>query len=429
MPEPGSPRADLVNTAAVATDAEAARREAARLRQALAPLTDTLITPALVLDLDALEHNLAASVARFGAAERWRPHLKTSKQAVVVDSMLRAGLRHFKVATLDELALTLETWAAWAARPPMTKRERELAIDIVVAYPLQRAALAGALALLRAHAADAADARPRVTLLADSPAHLDALGRWAGELGWPGPLPVLLDVDLGMARTGAPPAAWRDTELPLTPRLALAGLHGYDGHLRWDERAAAFAGYDQLCALARELGARLGSELATLELLTSGTHSYAHALDHPALASGPWRHRISPGTIVLDDLRSAPAAADIGLRQAAYVASRVISAAPGRVTLDAGSKAITPDAGARPSCAVLGHPDLRPLGASEEHLPCAHTDPAEPAPELGELVLLIPDHVCTTVNLHREALWIRGDRCVGRGPVGAAGHRASAPSP
>ena len=127
--------------------------------------------------------------------------------------------------------------------------------------------------------------------------------------------------------------------------------------------------------------------------------------------------------MVLSDRRSHAAAADIGLRQAAYVATRVISVGPGRVTCDAGSKAITPD-GAPPTSAVLDHPELIPQRASEEHLPCA-VDAAspDPAPALGTLLWLIPDHVCTTVNLHREAVWLRGGRFVGFGPIAASGHR------
>jgi D-serine deaminase-like pyridoxal phosphate-dependent protein len=201
-------------------------------------------------------------------------------------------------------------------------------------------------------------------------------------------------------------------------------LHGYDGHLRWEQRVEAHAGYDQLCELASVLAQRLALEPATLEFVTSGTHSYAHALAHAGLRDGPWQHRVSPGTIVLSDLRSHAAAADLGLRQAAFVASRVISVAPGRVTCDAGSKAITPD-GAPPTCAVLDHPELTPLRASEEHLPCTHADEAV-AIGLGQLVWLIPDHVCTTVNLHREAVWLRDGRFAGFGPVAASGHRPRA---
>lgn len=378
------------------------------LTRALEPVLDDLITPALVIDLDAVEHNLRATLERVGGPGRWRPHLKTCKQAVIVEAMLAAGLRHFKVATLDELALTLAAARASACAAGE--------IDVLLAYPPRRAQLAALRGLVDG------DDRPRVSVLADSPAHLEELAAWAVELEFAAPLRLLPDVDLGMARTGSPPAIWRELAA-LPSAVEIVGLHGYDGHLRWHEREAAHAGYDRLVELAAALSDALELAPAELELLTSGTHSYAHALAHAGLGAGPWQHRVSPGTLVLSDLRSAQAAADIGLRQAAFVASRVISAGEGRLTLDAGSKAVTPDAGwPRPSCAVLAHPELQPQRASEEHLPCALEAGAH-APELGALLWLVPDHVCTTVNLHREALWIRDGRYAGRGPVGAAGHR------
>ena len=373
------------------------------LDQALAPCMDQLITPALVIDLDAVAANLAATIKRVGGPGRWRPHLKTSKQAVIIELMLDAGLRRFKVATCDELELLLRT-----AGPR--------AVDVLFAYPAQRASLRAALGLARAHA------HARVQLLADSPAHLEALASWsrAYEPGMNTALPVMLDVDLGMQRTGSIPDQWR--ELAAMPKpLLLAGLHGYDGHLRWDQHEQAQLGYDALTQLATALCTKLAIQAGAVELVTSGTHSYAHALAHPGLSAGPWHHCVSPGTIVLSDRRSHHAALDIGLRQAAFVATRVISAGPGRVTLDAGSKAIAPDV-RPPSSAVLDHPELEPQSPSEEHLPCAVAAGAT-SPELGRLLWLIPEHVCTTVNLYREAVWIRGGRYAGFGPVGASGHR------
>jgi D-serine deaminase-like pyridoxal phosphate-dependent protein len=381
------------------------------LDRALAPCLDQLITPALVIDLDAVQANLAATIARVGGPERWRPHLKTSKQAVIIELMLDAGLRRFKVATCDELELLLATAGSRA-------------VDVLFAYPAQQASLNAVLALARAHA----DAR--VQVLGDSPAHLEALATWARTLGRDTPLPVMLDVDLGMHRTGSSPDRWRELESMPSP-LVLAGLHGYDGHLSWAQREQALHGYDALIELATALGSGLRVEPSAIELVTSGTHSYAHALDHAGLRAGPWHHCVSPGTIVLSDLRSHHAERDIGLRQAAFVATRVISAGLDRVTLDAGSKAIAPDVTA-PSSAVLDHPELDPQQASEEHLPCRvtnHSANGATSPEFGRLLWLIPEHVCTTVNLYREAIWIRGGRYAGVGPVGASGHRCGLAGP
>ena len=157
--------------------------------------------------------------------------------------------------------------------------------------------------------------------------------------------------------------------------------------------------------------------------MTSGSHSFHHALGHAGLRGGPWLAQVSPGTVVLSDRRTVGARDLLGLRQAAFVATRVV-ATPGddRVTLDAGSKAISPDR--FPSCGVLGRADLVPQAPSEEHLPVVCRGSR---PRFGDLLFLVPEHVCTTVNLHQEAVWVRGGVVVGHGPVDAAGHRTWAP--
>jgi len=384
-----------------------------RLADALAPHQHRLATPALLIDLDAVDHNIAAMRARCGA-DRWRPHLKTFKCAAVLERLLHAGITRCKVATLDELDLALETADRLA-----------VAIDVLLAYPQHPDGLRAALART------AASPRARVQFLLDSPAHAEVLAYALPTLptlpttGPPTPLRVQLDVDVGMGRTGSPPEAWTAAaaQLARMPGFAVSGLHGYEGQLEWDAQTEALAIYDRLCDLARALlAAGLGPDL---EIVTSGTHSYALALAHAGLGDGPWRHQVSPGTLVLSDLRSHAAAADLGLRSAAHVAARVISRAPGRLTLDAGSKAIAPDRPASRS-RVLGWPGLHPSVASEEHLIVtidAGSDNDDDAPALGGLVLLAPDHVCTTVNLYRRALLLRGGAVIGETPIEAASHR------
>ncbi|HGG57083.1 MAG TPA: hypothetical protein ENK31_04745, partial [Nannocystis exedens] len=99
----------------------------------------------------------------------------------------------------------------------------------------------------------------------------------------------------------------------------------------------------------------------------------------------------------------------------AFVATRVISRdGCRRITVDAGSKALSPDRPA-PNCRVLGWPELIPKDASEEHLPMRVGGLTTPA--LGQLLWLVPDHVCTTVNLYNIALLISGQEVVGESPI------------
>ena len=362
---------------------------------ALAPLLQRLATPALVIDLDAVDHNIAAMRRRAG--DRWRPHLKTLKSGALLGRLLAAEVTRCKVATLDELELALTT-----------ADQHGVALDVLLAYPQHPAAL------LAARARAAASPRCSVHFLLDSPEHAAVL---AYALPLATPLSVFLDVDLGMGRTGASPATWRPAlpALLADPGLRIAGLHGYEGHLEWDDHAGASAAHDELCALARELPDN------SLEIVTSGTHSYAAALRHPGLAGGPWTHRVSPGTVVLADLHSRAAMTDLGLRQAVVIASRVISTAVGRITLDAGSKALAPDRPAS-SARVLGWPGLTPRARSEEHLVVAVADDDD-APGLGDLLLLVPDHVCTSVNLYRHALLLRDGAMFAEAAIEASSRR------
>jgi D-serine deaminase-like pyridoxal phosphate-dependent protein len=75
------------------------------------------ITPALVIDLAQVERNIAAMLAFVGEARRWRPHVKTIKQARIVGLLLDAGVRHFKCATIPELRMVLDTATCCSPTP------------------------------------------------------------------------------------------------------------------------------------------------------------------------------------------------------------------------------------------------------------------------------------------------------------------------
>ncbi|MFO0633424.1 MAG: hypothetical protein U0168_11285 [Nannocystaceae bacterium] len=160
-------------------------------------------------------------------------------------------------------------------------------------------------------------------------------------------------------------------------------------------------------------------------MLTSGSHGFAHAQAHAGLRDGPWQHQIGAGTLVLSDLASAQPAAALGVVPAAFVAARVI-AAPRTRSHHARCRQQGHHARSRP--ALLrggGLPGLQPQRASEEHLPLQVLAP--PVPPRDAIVLLVPDHVCTTVNLHREAIYVAGAHILGTGAIEAAGREPPLP--
>ena len=109
-----------------------------------------------------------------------------------------------------------------------------------------------------------------------------------------------------------------------------------------------------------------------------------------------------------------------GFRHAALVQATVIShPIADRVTCDAGSKALDAAAG-DPCAAVVNWDGLEALTPSEEHLPLRVLSGR--APPLGQLLHLVPTHVCPTVNLADQAALLEGDEVTGIVQVRARGH-------
>ena len=381
------------------------------------PKDDTIVTPALAIYAEAVRDNIAATLRLLAApagwdvttappvvgaaglraaAARWRPHVKTAKLAATVRELLEQGIKQYKCATTLELAVALEAGAA----------------DVLIAYPLRGPHIDRVRALARAHPA------ARVSALAEVE---DDVAPWIGSgvgLFW--------DLNPGMDRTGAPLAS--GSALPALARMrehgvAFRGLHYYDGHLGAlplaERISAARRGYDALLEFAAAL-ARAG--YPPPEVVTAGTPALPCSLGYDGFRDAPFVHRVSPGTVVYGDttsLSQLPAA--YGYRPAALVLARVVSQpAPNIVTCDAGHKAVSAECGV-PNCEVWGRSDLTALRPSEEHLPFAVAAGAPP-PARGEMLYLVPRHVCPTVNNFDHALWIERDGAWRIEPVSARGH-------
>jgi D-serine deaminase-like pyridoxal phosphate-dependent protein len=351
---------------------------------------EDLQTPALLIRLDRVRANLARMRELLGGdVGRWRPHVKTSKIPEVLDLVLEAGVEHFKCATTREAAILLER-----AHAP---------IDVLVAMGHHGANRDRLAALARAHP------RHRLSLLTEDASHAASTRATAPELG------LFVDLDPGYGRSGIP---LRDRERILATAAAceeqLVGWHCYDGHIHdgapRDRQARCEAVYAELLAAVAPLGH------GELEIVTSGTPTFPFALRHPGFFGR--NHKVSPGTVVYWDERSAALGID-GFAPAALVLARVISAGAGRATCDAGSKAV--DAAAGDPCAiVVDWPHLRAATPSEEHLPLRAESGS--VPSLGALLQLVPRHVCPTVNLADEAVLLDGERVVGIVAVAARGH-------
>lgn len=335
---------------------------------------ENILTPALVIYPELVQNNIQTTLRLCKVADRWRPHVKTAKLSFVMNMLVQNGVHHFKAATTLEL-LTLCKLGAH---------------DVLLAHP--------AVGAKRKRLAQLAAEFPntRISVLVESVA--DALDWREGPVG------IFLDVNPGMERTGVPISQLYDILFAIGFLPHFRGVHYYEGHINTENFSArtrvAHAGYAELMTVLEKAG---HDGIVIPELVTSGTATFCCALAYPGFANASFIHRVSPGTLVYCDLSSLqllPSTADYV--PAALVLSTIISnPGPSRITCDAGHKTVSADAGV-PTCAVIGQPALHPQTPSEEHLPIV-VDGSE-LPNIGTQLLLLPRHICPSVNNFDHAI-------------------------
>jgi D-serine deaminase-like pyridoxal phosphate-dependent protein len=361
---------------------------------------EDVMTPALAVYPDLIGSNIERTVGLLeGDADGWRVHIKTAKLGLTLRMLVERGIRNFKCATTLELLTACQCGAT----------------DILVAYPCM-----GANAR---RVVEIAERFPKVhiSILAESK---EQMQQWrANRMG------IFLDINPGMHRTGIQQDQ-TDEIVALARAIAAGGsefrgLHYYDGQygaLEEPERTrAVHEGYSRLLNIVDEFE-RVG--ISVPEVITSGTPTFPCALSYAGFRGGRFRHRTSPGTIVYCDATSlVQLPKNYGYRPAVLVMTRVVSQPrPGIVTCDAGHKAVSADAGV-PTCVVVGHPELTPLSPSEEHLPMSFEAGAA-GPQLGQVLYLLPRHVCPTVNNFDYALLVRKGDIDSEERVSARGREA-----
>ncbi len=294
-------------------------------------------TPALLLDPDALGANLAAMAATCAAAGvALRPHVKGHKCAAIARRQLEAGAVGVATATLREAAAMVDGGVG----------------DVLVTsvLPPARAADAVALALRAEHLA----------LVVHDPALVGALG--VAARGAETELGVLLDLDVGQRRGGvAPGSAARALAdaVAAEPGLVLRGVQGYEGHLQGiadpGERAAGSAG--AMALLGTEVDALRAAGHDVGWVTTGGTGTAALAAPHPAVTE------VQPGSYALMDAAYARVGG-VTFAQAVHVEASVLAVLSAQeVIVDAGTKALSTDAGP----AVPADLDARYEPAGDEH--------------------------------------------------------------
>ncbi len=322
-------------------------------------------TPCFVILEDGIKHNLKKTAEACGGIARLMPHVKTHRAPWIVKLSLDGGVTAFKCATVAEVEMVLDaggksvTWAYPTVNPANVRRFVETA---------------------RRHP----DAR--LTGMVDSERGYEV---WRTELkSAPDNIELRIDLDPGLGRTGVPmDAAALVLARTLHASGRFSGWHIYDGHVKGSREERRM----QVLALAesvRILRDPLRKEGIETDAIAGGSYTFDFWPKDIAtfVSPGSWTYSSAQHDIEL---------ADLGWQPAAFVLATVISVHQGTATLDAGCKAISPD---KP-LAERFRWDGRIILQNEEHAVVEASDLS-----VGDRVLLIPQHACTTAYLYNSAL-------------------------
>lgn len=352
-------------------------------------------TPALVVDLERCERNIEAMAQRAATAGvDLRPHVKTHKCPALATRQLAAGAVGVTTATLGEA----EIFADHGAQ------------DVFVAYPLWAGDDLG-------HRVAALSEQVRLAVGADSVEAVELLARATG--GTVG-LRVLVEIDSGLGRSGVSPKNAVPVALAVDRAgLELGGVFTFPGHSYAPGMARA-ARDDEDRALA-EAASALGAVGLPCPVRSGGSTPTA------SLTPGAAVSELRPGVYIFNDAQQVALGTcgvdDVAL---AALATVVSTPAPGRAVLDAGAKVLGPDRPAwTPGHGLLpDRPAARVTGLWEHHAvvdQSATLAAGLPRLRLGDHVALVPNHVCTAVNLARQLHVVAGGEVVERWEVAAAG--------
>jgi D-serine deaminase-like pyridoxal phosphate-dependent protein len=343
-------------------------------------------TPAVVIDLDRVERNIARLQATCDAAGLAnRPHIKTHKSPVLAQMQRDAGAKGITCQKIGEA----EVMAAAGLD------------DILISYNLLGEDKTSRLGdLLR---------RAKVTVAADNPVVVEGLPRAAAIAGRD--LGVVVECDTGRKRAGVETAAEAVAlarDIASRPGLTFAGFLLYPPETAMAETQRFL---DEALAGVREAG------LEPRIISTGGTPN----LKNLGRIAGATEHRA--GTYIFNDRMMVACGAatldDCALHVVATVVSR---AAPERGILDAGSKTLTSDPGGGLDGygLIVEHPQARIDRFAEEH---GFLDLAacNDRPKIGDVVSIVPNHVCVVVNMVDRLVATRGGEIVGEIPVAARG--------
>jgi D-serine deaminase-like pyridoxal phosphate-dependent protein len=344
---------------------------------------DELVTPALVLDIDAAQRNIDRMASELKRLDRAtiRPHYKTHKSPDLARRQLQAGANGLSMATV------------WEAAVLAAAGMDDLFVINTVAHPAKLRVLAE---LARDH---------RILVAVDEAPNAAAHSAAAVAAG--STLGIMVEVDTGMDRCGVDTAqeclalARQVMELP---GLRFDGITGYEGHCsltfdnelrheRQQEAMAFFTGAADLLE-ANDIPCKIRS--------AGGIATWQWTAAYSGLTE------IQAGTyVVMDNFHGQMVP---GFEHSLTIQATVISRQSGKVIVDVGNKSVADPA----NVTIVGH-DLKVFRFDEEH--GIFSAPDGSSLRVGDPVALVPGYSPTTVNWYDAYHVVRDEVVVDIWPI------------
>ena len=344
---------------------------------------ETIETPAIVIDLDQMESNMAW-YGEFAERHdvRLRSHVKTHKTPDIAHKQSRLpNARGILCQTLGEVEVMAQNGIT----------------DIYLSYMIVQPSQLERLVRL-------SEKLDQFATTVDSPGNVDPLQAVASKHDVT--IDVVLEMDAGMGRVGAPPGEAMvelGEYVDAQSNLSIAGLMTFEGHAKKgaeteaEVEAACLEVMDTVAETVEQLEAA-GIPIDDVKVGSTGTSRYSGTHE---IAT-----EINPGMYPFFDATVASYPIPVSLEDCAlHVLSTVMSVpTDDRVVVDAGSKTISMDASLSP--VAIDEPGLDYFKYSEEH-GWIDTTQASREFRVGDRITWVPPHVCTTVNLHDVIIGVR----------------------
>lgn len=359
-----------------------------------------LETPCLVLDVDILEQNIKKmQLSAQRAGKNLRPHVKTHKCSSLAMKQVEAGAIGVCVAKLSEAEALADA-----------------GLDtILITGPIASPGKAARLVELTS-------AVPSLMAVIDHPDHIALLDNALkkGDRS----MDVLLDVDVGLNRTGArPPEALALAEQVLScPRLRLCGIQAYAGQVQhipaYDERKkTSLRCLQEAVPIFRSLKERIPT--CTI-FSASGTGTFDIDIAIPEVTELQVGSYVCMDTEYLEIGSADNETRFVSFAPALRLLTTVVSASHSDfVTVDAGLKTLYRDGGI-PKVIGPGSTELVYDWFGDEYGRVSRTGDSD-LPVIGSVLELITSHCDPTINLFDRYVLTRGDTVTGTWPIDLRG--------